>query len=727
MENLGDIVAVLVGVAIDNPYSYKVPLGMQVGIGSIVLVPLGTRQTLGVVWGRPKDNKAHNRLKDIIKTFDIAPLSGELMQTIDFVAQYTLATKGMVLRTCLPDIKALEPPKPIIAYQLSGEPVERSTKARQQVLSLLSDDMPWTKSAIIKEIGVSSSVVEGLKQLAVLKEVILPSPPYVKIPNPDFAPLILNDEQQSALNALRNQEEGFAVTLLDGVTGGGKTEVFFERVADCLKSEKQALILLPEIALTNMFIKRFTKRFGVEPAQWHSGMTKAQRAKTWRAVSDCSARVVIGARSSMFLPFSELGLIVIDEEHDGAYKQSDGINYSARDMAIVRAKYAKAKIILSSATPSIESKSNALSKKYYHVELKNRFANASLPDISLIDMSQNGPQKDHWIAPALLDEMKNTLERKEQILLFLNRRGYAPMTICRHCGYKFQCDNCSTWLVEHRFANILMCHHCGKAIKKPKICPACEKSESLAAIGPGIERIAQEVSQLFPDANQIVLSSDLGSAEQIKQSLSEIEKGMHDIIIGTQLIAKGHHFEKLTLVGVLDADLGLAHGDPRAGEKTFQILTQVSGRSGRAEKSGKAFLQTFYPNHPVMQAMQAQDADAFYAHEIKIRQEGGLPPFGRLAALIISASNHDEAIKYARILLLAAPKPSFLKNQDDLKIFGPADAPLSMIRGRYRVRLLLQSERNFDLSAYVRFWLKTAKKPLGNIKVQVDIDPMSFY
>ncbi len=730
MEKLGDIVAVVVGVAVDVAYSYKVPLGMAVTYGSIVLVPLGTRQTLGVVWGRPKDNKAHNRLKDIIQTYDnCLPLSKELMQTIDFIADYTLAKKGMVLRACLPDKKALEPQKPNIAYQLTGEKIEKQTPARNKIFDLLKNDEAYSKAAMIKQLNISASVIDGLEKQGVLAKVNIPAPPIVLPPNPDFAPLKLNQEQQSALKNLREQKDGFAVTLLDGVTGGGKTEVFFERVADALKANKQALILLPEIALTNMFIKRFEKRFGVKPAFWHSTMSPSQRAKTWRAVMNGDARVVIGARSALFLPFNQLSLIVIDEEHDSAYKQSDGINYNARDMAIVRAKFAGAKIILSSATPSIETKSHALDKKYHHVELKSRFASAKLPEIKLIDMKQDAPQKGYWIAPSLVDEIKLTLEKKQQALLFLNRRGYAPLTLCRSCGYQFTCKNCSTFLVEHQKANILMCHHCGLQIKKPKNCPECEKNEcekedTLVSIGPGIERITKEAKELFSDARIITLSSDLGSPEQIKESLTKIENGEYDIIVGTQLIAKGHHFEKLTLVGVLDADLGLDHGDLRAGEKTFQILTQVSGRAGRAQISGKAYLQTFHPNHLVMQAMKNQDSEAFYKHEIKIRKEGNLPPFGRLAALIISSFKHEEAIKYARILLQSAPKP---KNSENLKIFGPIDAPLALIRGRYRIRLLVTSEKSFNLSSYVRFWLENTNKTQGDVRVQVDIDPLSFH
>jgi primosomal protein N' (replication factor Y) len=727
MNKLGDIVSVLVGVAVDKPYSYKVPHGLEVALGSIVLVPLGSRQTLGIVWGEPKDKTAHNRLKDIIKVFDCTPLSTELLKTIDFVANYTLAAKGMVLRTALPNIKALEKEKPIDAYQLTGQKPAKLTPPREKVIALLDDGLAWSKSAIMKEASVSSSVIKTMYEQNILALVKLPMPPFVKIPDPDFAPLKLNVEQSKALQNLREQKNGFSVTLLDGVTGGGKTEVFFERVADAIKANKQSLILLPEIALTKIFIERFTKRFGVAPAQWHSGMSISQRAKTWRAVMSGDAQVVIGARSALFLPFHQLALIVVDEEHDGAYKQTDGISYNARDMAIVRAKFADAKIILSSATPSVESVYNALSAKYHHVQLKSRFANAAMPDINLIDMKNANLEKGSWIAPILQEEISKNLKKDEQTLLFLNRRGYAPMTLCKACGYQIKCENCSTWLVEHQKANILMCHHCGLTIKKPKKCPHCEEVDCLVPIGPGIERIGEEVKQLFPDARQIMLSSDLGSVESIKQSLEAIEKGEYDIIIGTQLIAKGHHFEKLTLVGVIDADLGLDKGDPRAGEKTFQILTQVSGRSGRADKAGRAYLQTYHPTHQVMQAMKQQNSEEFYAYEIKMRQEGGLPPFGRLAALIISGDNHKEVLNYARALLLSAPKIDTENEKENFKIFGPIDAPLAMVRGRHRIRLLVQSEKSFNLSSYVRFWLEKAEKTRGSLRVQIDIDPISFF
>ena len=511
------------------------------------------------------------------------------------------------------------------------------------------------------------------------------------------------------------------IECLLGPTGGGKTEVFFEAVADTLRAGRQALILLPEIALTNTFTERFTRRFGTRPAEWHSDMTPVQRARTWRAVLNGQVRVVLGARSSLFLPFRELGMIVLDEEHDGAFKQSDGVNYHARDMAVVRAKLAGARVILSSATPSVESRNNANVGRYAHVLLQSRFAEAAMPDITALDMREEPPEKGQWISPRVAREVFATLDRGEQALLFLNRRGYAPLTLCKACGHQYQCPDCSAWLVEHRFRGVLMCHHCGHEQRVPQACGSCGAVESLVPIGPGIERVAEEAEARFPGARKVILSSDMGSNAQIRDRFAEVERGEYDLIIGTQLVAKGHHFEKLTLVGVLDADLGLNHGDPRAAERTFQILTQVTGRAGRASKTGRAFLQTYHPTHPVMQAMVKGDREAFYSYELASREAGGLPPFGRLAALIISGNEHDPTFEFARQILAAAPMA------DGLRLFGPADAPIAMVRGRHRVRLLAQSGKDFDLSGYVRFWLENAPRATGNLRIQVDIDPQSFF
>ncbi|HEY8593873.1 MAG TPA: primosomal protein N' [Devosiaceae bacterium] len=722
MNELGDTVAVMVGVAVEGPYTYRVPQGMRVTRGSIVVVPLGPRQTVGVVWGAPRDMVAHNRLRDIVQVFDVPPLSDELLRLVDWVARYTLAAPGMVLRGVLRSTEALEPEKPVIAYRLAGAPPERMTEARARVLELLEDGMAWAKPALVGASGVSPSVIEGLVKAGTLEQVALPPPPVVQPPDPDHAPPSLSEGQADALSALRAADGGgFSVALLDGVTGSGKTEVFFEAVADTLRAGQQALVLLPEIALTHTFLKRFSDRFGTPAGEWHSDMTPVQRARIWRGVMNGTVRAVVGARSALFLPFHELGLIVLDEEHDGAFKQSDGVNYHARDMAVVRGNLAGARVILSSATPSVESRHNANQGRYMHVRLQTRFADAVLPDIAAIDMRAEGPDKGQWIAPRLAREVFAALDRGEQALLFLNRRGYAPLTLCRACGHQYQCPNCSAWLVEHRFRGVLACHHCGHEIRKPETCANCGEADTLVPIGPGIERVAEEAAARFPDARRVILSSDMGGHAQLRQRFLEIERGDYDLVIGTQLVAKGHHFEKLTVVGVLDADLGLAHGDPRAAEKTYQILTQVAGRAGRAARAGRAFLQTYHPSHPVIEAMVKGDSEAFYAQELRTREEGGLPPFGRLAALIVSANEHDDAFGFARRLLSAAPMA------EGIRLFGPADAPVSMVRGRHRVRLLVQSPKEFDLSGYVRFWLSNAERPGGNLRVQVDIDPVSFY
>lgn len=721
MQISPDIVAVMVGVAVEGPYSYRVPEGLTVARGAIVAVPLGPRLVLGVVWGPPKDSIAHNRLRDIAHIYDVPPLSEELLRLVDWVARYTLAAPGQVLRGVLRSPEALDPPKPVLAYRRTGHEPEKLTPARLRVLDTLADDMAWPRPALVGATGVSTSVLDGLERAGAIEKLEMAAPPVVLPPDPDSAVAQLSPEQAQALaRILALDAQQFGVALLDGVTGGGKTEVFFEAVADTLRAGRQALILLPEIALTNTFIDRFTRRFGARPAEWHSDMTPAQRARVWRGVLDGTVRAVVGARSALFLPFRELGMLVLDEEHDGAYKQSDGFTYHARDMAIVRAHLARARVILSSATPSVESRNNANAGRYVHVRLESRFAEAAMPDVTAIDMRVDGPEKGSWIAPSLAREVFAALDRGEQALLFLNRRGYAPLTLCRSCGHQYQCPDCSSWMVEHRFRGVLMCHHCGHEMRTPTSCSECGEADSLVAVGPGIERVAEEAAARFPDARRVLVSTDMGSHAQLRERFGEIERGEYDLIIGTQLVSKGHHFEKLSVVGVLDADLGLAHGDPRAAEKTFQILTQVAGRAGRASRHGKAFLQTYHPTHPVMQAMVSGDREAFYAQELLAREAGSMPPFGRLAALIISANEQQGAMAYARQLLSAAPMA------EGVRLFGPADAPVAMIRGRHRVRLLAQSGKDFDLSGYMRFWLSAAERPKGDLKVQVDIDPMTF-
>jgi primosomal protein N' (replication factor Y) len=488
-----------------------------------------------------------------------------------------------------------------------------------------------------------------------------------------------------------------------------------------LKRGEQILILMPEIALTGQFLDRFAARFGTRPLEWHSELTPRTRARNYAAIAAGEAPVVVGARSALFLPYANLGLLIVDEEHDQAYKQEDGAHYHARDMAVVRASLAKIPIVLASATPSVETEVNARKGRYQRVPLPSRFGGQHMPQIEAIDLRQEGPGRGRFIAPRLAEQIGFAIERREQALLFLNRRGYAPLTLCRACGHRFACTICDAWLVDHRFRQRLVCHHCGFSMPRPHLCPHCGAEESLAAIGPGVERLQEEAAALFPNARTMVLSSDLiTSIEAMRSELNEIAEGRVDIIIGTQLVAKGHNFPRLNLVGVVDADLGLGNGDPRAAERTFQLLNQVIGRAGRDQGRGVGFLQTHQPEHPVMKALVACDREAFYESEIDSRERTGYPPFGRLASLIISAGDRPSAEGFARKLVAHAPF------DERIKVLGPAEAPLAVIKGRYRYRILVKSPRSLDLSGYLRQWLAAAPKTTGNLKLEVDVDPQSF-
>jgi primosomal protein N' (replication factor Y) len=551
----------------------------------------------------------------------------------------------------------------------------------------------------------------------------LPPAPVAVPPDPSHAAPDFTDAQRAAAEALRTTvaHGGFSVTLVDGVTGSGKTEVYFEAVAENGRRGRQTLILMPEIALTGQFLDRFAQRFGVRPAEWHSEITPRRRARTWAAVATGEVSAVVGARSALFLPYADLGLIVVDEEQDTAYKQEDGARYNARDMAVVRARIADIPVVLASATPSVETEVNARRGRYRRLSLPERFGGQSLPAIEVIDLTREGPPRGAFIAPRLAEDVRRALELNEQALLFLNRRGYAPLTLCRACGYRFACPNCDAWLVEHRFRRRLVCHHCGFAMPAPDACPHCAATQSFVACGPGVERLEEEVAGLFPGTRVLVLSSDLvATIERMREELKAVADGHVDIVIGTQVVAKGHHFPKLNLVGVVDADLGLANGDPRAAERTFQLLHQVAGRAGRAAGQGRGLLQTHQPDHPVMKALVAQDREPFYAAEIAARERTGYPPFGRLASLVVSAGDRLTAEAFARRLATGAP------HADEVRILGPAEAPLAVVRGRYRFRILVKSPRAFDLSGFLRGWLAAAPKTKGNLKLEVDIDPQSF-
>ncbi len=717
------VVPVSVPVPAAEPYSYSVPAGMRVRPGSIVRVPLGPRQVAGIVWDGDCGGIDPKKLRPISQIFDCPPVPEAMRRFIDWISAYTLSPAGMVARMVLRVPAAFDPEPPMEGLRGTGALPDRMTDARRRVLEHAADGFAWTRSGLAHAAGVSSTVIDGLRAQGIFEPVLLPPRPIVAAPDPSYATPELTPDQVAAADALRGKAArgGFSVTLIDGVTGSGKTEVYLEAVAAALEKGRQALVLVPEIALTQQFLERFQDRFGAKPAEWHSDLAPRARERVWRQVAEGGVRVVAGARSALFLPFSDLGLIVVDEEHDPAYKQEDRVFYNARDMAVVRGRIGDFPVVLASATPSIESRVNADQGRYERLLLPARFGEAAMPDIRAIDMRRSPPARGGFLSPVLLEAMGKTLQRGEQSLLFLNRRGYAPLTLCRVCGHRFQCPDCSSWLVEHRFRGQLVCHHCGHAEARPEACPACGTLDHLVACGPGIERIAEEVDGHFPDARTIVLSSDLmGGVKRLRLELEAIAKGEADIVIGTQLVAKGHHFPDMTLVGVVDSDLGLANGDPRAAERTFQLLSQVTGRAGRTGKKSHGLLQTYQPQHPVMQAIVSGDAEAFYEREINERNLAGLPPFGRLAGIIVSASTRQEAELHARGLRRAAPAAH------GIDVFGPAEAPLSLIAGRHRFRVLVQGARGVDIQAFVRTTLLAGPRARGSVRVQVDIDPQSF-
>jgi primosomal protein N' (replication factor Y) len=719
-------VPVLLPLALPAPYDYLLPKGVQAEPGRFVVAPLGTVEYLGAVWRRPHETAAPEidgkKLRAVIEVIDdVPPLPPVSLDFADWVANYTLSAPGMVLRMMMSAARAFDPPAPRYGVRLTGPAPGRMTPARARVIEAAKNGLIWIKSSLAEAAGVSPGVIDGLVDSGSL--VAEPLPDWHALPlDLSLKRAKLTAEQDDAARALLAKTGGgFSVTLLDGVTGSGKTEVYFEAIANALARGRQVLVLMPEIALTGQFIARCEERFGARPAEWHSGVSAPLRGRVWRAVAENKAKLVVGARSALFLPFPDLGLIVVDEEHDQSYKQEERVTYQARDMAVVRGHLGDAPVALSSATPSIESLVNAEQGRYCHIRLGARYKAAGLPAIAAIDMRKDPPERGRWLSPVLADAIAQTLERGEQALLFLNRRGYAPVTLCRKCGFRFECPNCSAWLVEHRFRRRLECHHCGTFVPLPETCPKCGAEHSLVPCGPGIERIAEEVAERFPAARRVLLSSDLTpSVAELRQTLREIEEREVDVIIGTQLVAKGHHFPGLALVGVVDGDLGLAQADPRAAERNFQLLSQVTGRAGRDAIPGRGFIQTYMPEHPVMQALVSGDRDAFYEREIAARREAGLPPFGRLASLLVSGSSREAAETYARDVALAAPAAA------KIQVLGPAEAPLAVIRGRHRYRLLVKAAREADLQAYLRLWLARVPKPKGDLRLAVDVDPYSF-
>ncbi len=721
-----DLISVLTAQPIDRALDYKAPEGGCM-TGAFVEVPLGPRKVLGVVWGAGDGGYDISKVRSVIRVLDAVPMRADMREFLSRAGGYTLTPMSAMVRLATRSPGLGDPPAMQTIYRRgTGEP-DRWTDARRRVTEALDTygGLAFTLKELAEMAGVSTSVIKGLVKQGVVAEEASPRDTAYPRLDPGESPYSLTKEQSVAAQSLTDgvATRTYGTTLLKGVTGSGKTEVYLEAVGACLAAGRQALVLLPEIALTAEFLNRVEARFGARPAEWHSGVTMTERRRAWRMVGEGGAQLVVGARSALFLPFRDLGLIVVDEEHDTSYKQEDGVLYNARDMAVLRASINGAQVVLASATPSLESWANAEAGKYRRVTLTSRFGSAVMPELRAIDMREAGLPSDRWISPTLEKAVNERVASGEQALLFLNRRGYAPVTICRACGHQIGCDNCDARLVEHRFLKRLVCHQCGESKPIPEKCPACDAVGRLAPVGPGVERLAEEVQMLFPDAKTSVLSSDVfGSARALKAEIERIADGDADIIIGTQIVAKGHNFPHLTLVGVIDADLGLQGSDLRAAERTFQLMRQVAGRAGRAEKPGTALLQTYQPAHPVIGAILSGDEEDFWKAEAAERKAAGVPPYGRMAGIVLSSTDVQEVFDIGRLLASKREPLSRIGAQ----VFGPAAAPIARIRGRHRVRLLVKADKAAPLQEALAAWVAQVKLP-NNLRLSIDIDPQTFY
>ncbi|KEO55714.1 primosomal protein N' [Thalassospira permensis] len=726
----GETISVLPPLPLAGPYDYLVPEGLSVQPGDFVEIPLGRQTQRGVVWGKARGDVDPAKLREIYGVLQAPPMADVTRKFVDWVSAYTMAPQGAVLRMAMSVADALEPPKPIFRFTLAdpaegegdGESSLRMTPPRKRVMAFLRDHPPMEQADIMRETGAGASVIKGLVEAGVVRRLMVTPPSPFDDPDLDIERPHLSEAQERAADMLcaKVAGDGFSVTLLDGVTGSGKTEVYFEAIRTALEAGRQVVVLLPEIALSAQWLQRFRDRFGVEPALWHSEVGQARRRDTWRAVADGSAKLVVGARSALFLPYANLGLIVVDEEHEHAFKQEDGVIYHARDMAVARAHLGGIPAILASATPSLETLANVEAGRYERVELSERHGMAVLPSVEIVDIRQDRPERQRWITPTLKKRLAETFAAGEQAMLFLNRRGYAPLTLCRACGHRFQCPNCTAWLVEHRAWGKLQCHHCGYQAKAPDSCPACGAEEKLAACGPGVERLYEEAVETFPQIRiEVATSDNIAGPKAAAELVNRVHNHEVDLLIGTQILAKGYHFPMLTLVGVVDADLGLAGGDLRAAERSYQLMTQVAGRAGRGDRPGTVLLQTADPSNRVIKAIAAGDRDAFNEVELSQRMTHGMPPHGRLAALIISGKKENEVDEAAWRIGRAAPRG------DGIVVLGPAPAPLSLLRGRYRRRFLIRADKQVRLQAMIHDWLSKVKTP-GSVRVQIDIDPYSF-
>lgn len=724
-ESVENTIKVLLPLPLADAYDYRVPDGMNVAPGHFVIVPLGRRELVGVAWGAGSGDVASAKLRDVIDILPAPPMADAMRRFVDWVSAYTLTPPGAVLRMAMSVPSALEAPKTELVYR----PAERShdsdlklTAARRRVLDQLKDGPAMPAAELAHLAGVGTSVVKTMASIGLLEAVERTVRRSFAQPDGLRDGPTLSPAQKAAADRLVEKVKAhtFSATLLDGVPGAGKTEVYFEAIAAALAAGRQVLVLLPEIALTAQWLKRFEDRFGAPPAAWHSGLTSLERRETWRAIAEARVNIVVGARSALFMPFAKLGLIVVDEEHDQSFKQDEGVVYNARDMAVVRARLESAPIVLASATPSLESVTNVAAGRYAALHLPGRHGGHRLATLSAVDMRREPPARGRWLSPPVVEAMKQTMAAGEQTLLFLNRRGYAPITLCRGCGKGLECPQCSAWLVEHRFRRTLICHHCGYSEPPARDCRHCGAVDQFVACGPGVERLAEEALELFPEARLELFTSDsLMNRDEANAAVERMEKGEIDILVGTQMAAKGHHFPNLTLVAVIDADLGLNGGDLRAAERTFQLLYQVAGRAGRDGRPGRALIQTHNPEHAVIQALVSGDRDRFVEAELHDRSLAGMPPYGRLASLIVSGPDPAAVDNVCSALARHAPQ------QEGVSVLGPAVAPMALLRGRHRRRFLLKTGRDVAVQPLLHGWLEHIGLP-GSVRLQVDVDPYSF-
>ena len=650
-------VEVLFPKIFDHPFTYKSETTKPLSAGDFVKAPFGSTEITGVVWAHEQKTKKNFKVKTISKKINVTKLNLSMIKFISWFSKYNLVPLGMTLKMCL----------------LNKDVVEKS---------------------FINEIN-KFKIKENKNKF------------------------LLNSEQKKSLAFIRSFGKKYNVTVLEGVTGSGKTLVYFERIKDFIDKGLQALILLPEIALTNQFSERFKDFFGTEPAIWHSATSKKNKSIIWKGISESKIKIVIGARSSLFLPFNDLGIIVVDEEHDASYKQDEGVSYNARDMAITRASLENIPINLVTSIPSIETYNNIINKKYSITKLTKRYKSAALPKVEIINLHNENLEKGFWIAKKTITAVNKYLDKGDQVLFFLNRRGYSPFVICKKCGIKFECPNCSINLNFHKKLNKLLCHHCGHKSILDRTCKDKKKCD-LVFCGPGIERIFLELKKIYPNKIIEMFSSDTLKKSKITNLLiKKVEKQEIDILVGTQLLSKGFHFPKLNCIVVVDSDFS-SHGyDLRSAEKNVQLYHQLSGRAGRAGSESAIYFQTYTPEDEILLNIAKNNPEAFLQKELLLRKEKKLPPFYRLISLIISGDSEILIMKFAVTIKLKLPKIN------NINILGPVVAPINKIKKKYRCRILIRYPKNIFIQKYLAQSLNKIKMQAG-IKLEVDVDPVNF-